>query len=316
MTTKKNLLEGILTGCRQLHEEEINISRGEVFNDNEDDVIDNAVIEPVVDPNFDENEDGMDASSYINKNVIFCNICLKPFFSDEDISESMLCPTCAASSEDLELVGKVVTPETEVPAEEEPAEEVPADEEPEEDHKEEELGESVNINVSDGETNVNVSTEGDNVSVNATEVNDTITEPITVDDTCEDGECEEDEFDYQEESFNQLFTKFLTENYKNVKSFNLVEAKLNSKGLVLEGVITFDTDKARNVTIATEAFSLKEGTSRVKASCPLFGKSKAFVIEHIVKENKITANKMNYRFRTRVNNESYDVVGKVVLESK
>lgn len=320
----KSLLESLLKDCNALHEDEFNLTAGDKIEVT-DDCQEDEVIEPVIDTDL---EDGSSPSSYVNKNVIFCNICLKPFFSDTDVQEDTVCPTCSASSEDLVLVGKVVKPETTdneegentpaddvVPAEDDNAEVNNSEENiPEESVKQEgnKVNEDVTVTVNTDASNVNVDTSDANVSVNADSNTEVPSEPVT--------EPEEDEepaisnFEYEEESFNKIFTKFLTDNYSNVKSFNLIEAKMSNNVLTLEGVITYNEGSTRNVTIKTDEMNLSEGVSKVKAACPLFGKSKAFVLEHKVDNNKLEATKMLYRYKTRFNNESYNVVGKVVLE--
>lgn len=406
----KSLLESLLKDCNALHEDEFNLTAGDKIEVTDDSQADE-VIEPVIDTDL---EDGSTPSSYVNKNVIFCNICLKPFFSDEDVQEDTVCPTCSASAEDLVLVGKVVKPET---TNNEEGENVPDDntdasnvanesfgiglpesninssnncykmnvdmtgmwasptllnymdfltaDEIEEaknkmrahsqkadkyevyasilrdlflkhgykcisytDEKDgsgqtryinvdklsesKKVNEDVTVTVNTDASNVNVDTSDANVSVNAGSNTEVPAEPVT--------EPEEDEepalsnFEYEEESFNKIFTKFLTDNYSNVKAFNLIEAKMSNNVLTLEGVITYNEGSTRNVTIKTDEMNLSEGVSKVKAACPLFGKSKAFVLEHKVDNNKLEATKMLYRYKTRFNNESYNVVGKVVLE--
>ena len=174
----------------------------------------------------------------------------------------------------------------------------------------------VTVTVNTDASNVNVDTSDANVAVNAdskTEV-PTKSEEDEEDDEDEDEESDISNFEYEEESFNKIFTKFLTDNYSNVKSFNLIEAKMSNNVLTLEGVITYNEGSTRNVTIKTDEMNLSEGVSKVKAACPLFGKSKAFVLEHKLENNKLEATKMLYRYKTRFNNESYNVVGKVVLE--
>ena len=323
----KSLLESLLKDCNALHEDEFNLTAGDKIEVT-DDSQENEVIEPVIDADL---EDGSTPSSYVNKNVIFCNICLNPFFSDTDVQEDTVCPTCSASSEDLVLVGKVVKPETtddeegentsadDVPAEDDNSEVNDSEEKiPEESVKKKgnKVNEDVTVTVNTDASNVNVDTSDANVAVNA----DSKTEvPSEYEEDKEDDEDEDEEsdisnFEYEEESFNKIFTKFLTDNYSNVKSFNLIEAKMSNNVLTLEGVITYNEGSTRNVTIKTDEMNLSEGVSKVKAACPLFGKSKAFVLEHKFDNNKLEATKMLYRYKTRFNNESYNVVGKVVLE--
>ena len=343
----KSKIEQILRESASLLEDEINISKGEVFNP--DDVVDNGVegayIEPVSDPDFTE-EKG--ASDYVGKHVLFCNICMRPFFNDTEIDETTVCPMCQAESEDLVEVGIVKGPEgndednaegegeldaenTEVPAVTDETE-APVDPEKEEEFPEEgakidgeAVNEDVTVNVdANSDATVTVNSDEANVDVDAGETcepeapmeptPELAPEPVSDEEKEEEENTVAPEFDYEEESFNKLFSKFLTDNYKNVKAFNLIESRLTNDGLVLEGAITFDNDNVRNVTVKTDAFELKEGTSKVKAACPLFGKSKAFVIEHVMEGNKITPSKLNYRFRTRVNNESFDVIGRAVID--
>lgn len=302
----KSLLEGLFSDMKSLNEEEFNLTRNDSIEVN-DDVQDDVSIEVVADPEFEEHQES--PKDYVGKNVIYCNICMRPFFSDEDVNEAMTCPMCAAESTDLIKVGTVVSDEAPVTDETEPV--------ASEDEENEELGESVNINVNTDTSTVTVDT--DDADVNVNDDGDKSVEPVApvapeVEPETEPDVVDDMELEYEEESFNKLFTKFLTDNYSNVKTFNLVEAKQVGEALVLEGVITFNNANTRTVKITTDVLSLTEGTSKCKAACPLFGKSKAFVIEHVIKENKVSASRLSYRFKTRANNESYNVVGMVKLD--
>lgn len=313
----KNLLEGLFSDMKALNEEEFNLTRNDSIEVN-DDVQDDVSIEVVADPEFEEHQDS--PKDYVGKNVIYCNICMRPFFSDEDVNDAMTCPMCAAESVDLIKVGTVVSDEAPVTDETEPAPEADETEPvaPEAtEGEDDEIKESVNINVNTDTSTVTVDT--DDADVNVNDEGGRVVDPVApivpeVEPETEPDVVDDMELEYEEESFNKLFTKFLTDNYSNVKTFNLVEAKQVGESLVLEGVITFNNATTRAVKITTDALSLTEGTTKCKAACPLFGKSKAFVIEHVVKENKVSASKLSYRYKTRANNESYNVVGMVKLD--
>ena len=73
-------IEESLKLCNALHEEEFNATRGDTIEIT-DTPVEGEVVEPIADPNFEENEG---KGSYLGKFVVFCNICMRPFFSDTD----------------------------------------------------------------------------------------------------------------------------------------------------------------------------------------------------------------------------------------
>ena len=100
-------------------------------------------------------------------------------------------------------------------------------------------------------------------------------EETTEDDFVETDEEEmpedEDEFDFeevQEESFNRLVGKYLTNTYKNIKSYK-VTGKDIKEGLVkIDGEIEFKSGNKRNTTFVFEAKRDKSSISRKKMAKP------------------------------------------------
>lgn len=306
----------------------------------------NEVIEPVIDTELgnesERNLETEEKKSYIGKKVLLCNICMTPSFSDNvPNEEDWQCPNCYMTGEGFTLVGKVVSNEEPETASV--------------DTMEESLNEEVTKSQLDGlkklvkisglsekevintvrpiigskiadELLAKINSLKENVKVNtetaSVEIDDIGTVKVDVNTKKEIENVvptsinEPIELEFQEENFNKLVNKFLKENYENVSEFKTKSAKITKQNqLKVEGVINYKSGKALPVTFTTNRFDLKEGRISVRANCPLFGRSDAFLLESNFDKKVFSPQSLRYRFRTQVANESYEVYGKAILEN-
>ena len=123
------------------------------------------------------------------------------------------------------------------------------------------------VNVSSDENGkVTVTTEPVTATDTASEVGDVLA-PVDAEtqDTIMNGTSEEDSIpaegeevdaevdEFVEESFNHLCGNYLREVYDNVESFETSEVKENDKGLVVEGLIKFDSGNIKKTSFILEA---------------------------------------------------------------
>lgn len=128
------------------------------------------------------------------------------------------------------------------------------------------------------------------------------------------------EYNFNESKFNSLVNKFLTDNYKNIKSFNIIEGKIsnikdNLKKITLEGLITFNNKDVKRVRFISDSFDFKNGALRTKLQCSAFGDSKSFLLEGTIDNNSIESSALKYRFRTMQEGKAYEVFGNALLEN-
>lgn len=107
-----------------------------------------------------------------------------------------------------------------------------------------------------------------------------------------------------EESLNSLCSKYLKENYSNVKSFRLTNALTDGKKLKLEGVIKFASGNDKKTSFLFE----KKETGR-NGKVKLLGENlqicrgkKAFVLNARMRGNKLLGESLSYNYMTK-NNE-------------
>ena len=99
------------------------------------------------------------------------------------------------------------------------------------------------------DTIMNGTSEEDNISIE-----DTAEEPVDGEEApAEGGEVDAEVDEFVEESFNHLCGSYLREVYDNVESFQTSEVKENDKGLVVEGLIKFDSGNTKKTSFILEA---------------------------------------------------------------
>lgn len=179
----------------------------------------------------------------------------------------------------------------------------------------EELQESVNnVNVETDEDVINVATDDNGKVTVTTEPKETFVdseEVITpvepevqseINDNVEDGgeiEIDMDEFD--EESFDELGEGYLKKVYENVNSFKTSSVSLVKDKLVLEGVIKFNSGKAKKTNFIFESReATKSGKVRfIGENKEIARGRKSFTITGKVDNKKFMSESFNYNYGVR-----------------
>lgn len=139
------------------------------------------------------------------------------------------------------------------------------------------------------------------------EINDeTIEDEIEEEPMEDEMEVEEDDFDeFDEESFDELGESYLKNIYSNVTNFKTNGVSQENDRLVVEGVITFESGKAKKTSFIFEA---KETTKRGKMkflgeNLEITGKDKkAFTLTTSIKDSKLVSESLNYNYRIKDEN--------------
>jgi len=130
-----------------------------------------------------------------------------------------------------------------------------------------------------------------------------VEEPIEDDENAEEGDID----DFDEEGFENISESFLTRVYDNVKSFRVNEVKENeNKGLVIEGLITFESGKQTKTSFVFEnAKKTKRGKTLFEGRNTMFSKSnKAFLLKGNVSDNSFVCESLTYNYNASNINES------------
>lgn len=162
------------------------------------------------------------------------------------------------------------------------------------------------------------------VEAEATVDDEVVSEPDEapeVDESDEDDEApesDEDDEEFDESKYDQLMGKFLSENYKNIKSSKTTKVVHKSTGsLMIESLITYKSGKTATARMLTSNLDTKKnGKFCVRAvESKLFKThgSKPFMIEGLIKDRKIRPTKMTYNFITESNHKKYQVSGTATL---
>ena len=119
--------------------------------------------------------------------------------------------------------------------------------------------------------------------------------------------------DFDEEAFDGLTEKYLKNIYGNVTSYKTYEARQHKNGLILEGVITFKTNKQKKTTFILECKDVtKKGLVRFTGrNKEITGDHKGYVISGKVSNGNFLTESLNYNYRVKDNEGSKRVYGTV-----
>lgn len=274
--------------------------------DNSEDIVDDVAddIMVVVDPEIDSDDTSSAASDaqdiidstpdgeipstdeYIGDFTYTCPICGNTFFSEVEMNSGDECPVCGESPDGYVLVGSVESTES----------------------------------VEDDEENL--------------DIEDPVEDEELVPDDSEAMESFRrsrrtskrtySRYSLDESTFNPFLNKFIRENYKNAKSFNIVNASMRNSKLSLECKLSFKSGNSKKVNLVIENFkparrmtlaAREDGTFKLESKR---AKVAPFVFESIMTSNKIIkCLGMKYNFITRVKEgKRAQVSGKLIKESR
>lgn len=98
--------------------------------------------------------------------------------------------------------------------------------------------------------------------------------------------------DFDEESFNEHLSKYMTEVYSNVASFAATSCSLADKQLIVEGIIKFNSGKEK-----TTKFVFEGTTAKLTGLNEDFSTEKAFILDTKVSSNKLITENLNYSYK-------------------
>lgn len=281
-----------------------------------DDVVDDIVV--VVDPDISADEidelgdmaqeiiDGTPegeipmTDEYVDDLTYTCPICGNTFFSDVEMNEGDECPVCGDFPNGYVLVGGVEAPEEAI------ADEVADDVE----------------DVADDIEDI-----GDEIADDAEDIEDEL-EPAVDEESLKRKPAKRTEkyskYSLEESTFNPFLNKFIRENYRNAKSFEIKGARLSGKKLSLECALTFKSGKTKDVTLRVENFkpadkmvmaASEDGTFKSESKK---AKVAPFIFEATMNKNVIRCESLKYNLITKAvkENARVQISGKLVKESR
>lgn len=319
---KKDLKE---SKKRLREEEEVD----ELTPETADDIADDIVV--VVDPELDADDivaAGEDAQEiidntpegeqpktdeYVGDYTYTCPICGNTFFSDVEMNEGDECPVCGDFPEDFVLVGKV------------------EDEEPE---IEDDLGGDDDFEDFDDELEPADEPE-EECRAPRREARRPMRKPMRKEARRPArkpvGKVMRKEarrpvrkgtaLRIDETTFNPYLTKFVRENFKNTRSFQLVGAKKAGRRLTLECKLTFKSGKSKKVNLKVENFragqlrmaAYEDGTFKTESRR---GGKAPFVFMTKMQNGIITCEGLHYDMIARLKEKRARVYGKLMKESR
>ena len=132
---------------------------------------------------------------------------------------------------------------------------------------------------------------------------------LEIEETNEEEAVEESLTDFDEVSFDNHVTKYLTEVYDNIESYSSTEGSITKDGILIEGIIKFKSGKEKPTTFKLSV----EGNNKITGLNEAFDASnKIYDIEGKIENNTFITENINYRYNigdqvvegcTRVNEE-------------
>ena len=116
---------------------------------------------------------------------------------------------------------------------------------------------------------------------------------------CEDGKCNVKLESFDEVKYDKLISRYLKENYANVKTYKTVSADIDDAAnkIMIEGVILFKSGKEKNTKFVFEAKEItKKNQIKFVGINETFSKSKAYTLLGQVNNNKLISESLSYNY--------------------
>jgi hypothetical protein len=285
----------------------------------------------VIDPEMEEVPEDTDAAieaaeDLVGQHVCKCAICGANYVTDSEITEDVEiedqeCPVCGETGDQI-VVG-VITPTEELSdddkedIEDVEVEETDEDGEEDFDFDEEEFEEDED---DDFEESVKRS-RARTLRRRAESVRRRTSERPT---GRKSSKMDED-YSFDEVTFNRMLTRFAKENYSNVKSVKISKGTVRGSRLTLEGVVTTTRGAKRSIKFVAENFN---PSNRMTLKFKEFGPftesvrnaSATFIVECACRNGKVIPAVLKYSYKAknagmRESKNMYSVTGKVLSES-
>jgi hypothetical protein len=287
----------------------------------EDDVV--LVIDPDMEETPEDTDDAIEAAEdLVGQHVCKCAICGANYVTDEEITEDVEiedqeCPVCGETGDQI-VVG-VITPTEELSDEdEEDITDVEVDEDDDFDEDEEDV--DVEVDEDDEDDDFEESVKRSRMRTMRRRAESVRRKPISK----KSSKMDED-YSFDEITFNRMLTRFAKENYSNVKSVKISKGSVRGNRLTLEGIVTTTKGSKRSIKFVAENF---KPSSRMSIKFKEYGpftesvknSGATFIVECVCKSNKIIPAALKYSYKAknagiRESRNLYSVTGKVLSES-
>lgn len=289
----------------------------------------------VIDPDMEEVPEDTDAAieaaeDLVGQHVCKCAICGANYVTDAEITEEVEiedqeCPVCGETGDQI-VVG-VITPTEEL------------SDEDAEDIDDVEVEDEEEVDIEDGDEDFEVEEEEDEdfeesvrrsrmrtmkrraESVRRTPSRRPSRRPVVT----KESKQTDNEYAFDEVTFNRMLTRFAKENYSNVKSVRISKGSVRGGKLTLEGVVTTTKGSKRPIKFVAENFKPSARMSiKFKEIGPFTESVKnreaTFVVECVCKDKKIIPAALRYSYKAKdagikESKNLYSVTGKVLSES-
>jgi len=284
----------------------------DTMDDIEDDIV--VVTDPELDPEdidgvasdmqeiIDDTPDGEvpEIDDYIGDYTYTCPICGNTFFSEVEMHDGDECPVCGDFPNGYVLVGEIASTD-----DTEDGEDLD-DESDVDDFDDTEISEEEDLEVDDSEADDEDVVESKRPTRRSSRNRRVEKKSI---------------YSVDETSFHPFMNKFIRENYKNARAFNIKSATRTGKRLSLECIISFKSGNKKAVTLTCENFvPAKSMTLAFKESGAFkteSSKRAPFTIKaSLNRGNIIKCEGFNYNFITKIEGKKANIYGNLIRESK
>lgn len=126
------------------------------------------------------------------------------------------------------------------------------------------------------------------------------------------------EVNFREGAFNKLLSKFINENYDNIKDIKINRGISRNGELIFNGYVVTESGKKRPIKFNSVGFKLTEGKIKIKMnetgpfteSAIKDSNRVPFVLECVVHNNVILPTSLKYNYRIKQNGKLYECCGK------
>ena len=128
-----------------------------------------------------------------------------------------------------------------------------------------------------------------------------------------DNDCLEE---LDESIFDKLVNKYCNRVYENIDSYKTTSGSIENNQIVLEGLITFKSGKTSPTKFVFESVKDEKGIRLVGLNETFSKGKKAFKLKGNVENKQFIAESLTYNYRTKVNEETKTIYGRVVNNKK
>lgn len=129
-------------------------------------------------------------------------------------------------------------------------------------------------------------------------------------------ECDESLEELDESVFDKLVNKYCNRVYENIDSYKTTSGSIENNQIVLEGVITFKSGKTSPTKFIFESIKDEKGTRLIGLNETFSKGKKAFKLKGAVENKQFIAESLTYNYRTKVNEETKTIYGRVINNKK